>query len=178
MEERILTNKPSLKWQSDCKQYTVFISETCLLKMTEMAQAHYPNEVGTSLVGCYSNDGFKATVLDLAPLSSDSKGWRTSFYRGTVGLRKFFAKLRKAFSGKRYYVGEWHSHPDASPIPSGTDDRNQLEIAKDTRTDCPECILLIIGGKNFNEIGIFVYSRKRGKIILYPAPNKECKCKL
>lgn len=173
MDERILTNKSSLKWQSDCKQYTILISEPCLLKMTEMAQTHYPNEVGTSLVGCYSNDGFEASILDLGPLTPDSKGLRTSFYRGTAGLRKFFVKLRQTFSGKRHYVGEWHSHPDAAPIPSGTDDRNQLEIAEDTKTDCPECILIIIGSNNFNEIGVFVYSRKRGKIILYPAQNEE-----
>lgn len=143
--------------------------------MTKMAQAHYPNEVGTSLVGHYSDDGFEASVLDLAPLSPDSKGWCTSFYRGTAGLRKFFAKLYKTFSGKRYYVGEWHSHPDAAPIPSGTDNKNQLAIAKDMKTGCSECILIIIGGilTNFNEIGVYVYSRKRGKIILSPMPDEE-----
>jgi proteasome lid subunit RPN8/RPN11 len=169
MDEGILTNKSWLKWRSNCEKYTVLIAESCLLKMTEMAQEHYPNEVGTSLVGCYSNDGFEASVLDLAPLSPDSEGWLTSFYRGTTGLRKFFKKLRQTFSGKRYYVGEWHSHPDAVPIPSGTDDRNQLAIAKDTKTNCPECILIIIGGRfpDFNEIGVFVYSRKRGKVTLF-----------
>ena len=136
--------------------------------MTEMAQAHYPNEVGTSLVGCYSKNGFKASVLDLAPLSTDSKGTRTSFYRGTAGLRKFFTKLRKTFSGKRYYVGEWHSHPDNAPIPSSTDDQNQLAIANETKTNCPECILIIIGGNclDLKQMGVFVYSRKHGKIEL------------
>ena len=173
MDERILTNKPSLKWESDCEQYTVLISESCFLKMTEMAQAHYPNEVGTPLVGCYSDDGFEASVLDLAPLSSDSKGSPTSFYRGIAGLRKFFAKLCRSFSGRRHYIGEWHSHPDGATIPSGTDDRNQLEITMDAKTNCPECILIIIGGTNFDEIGVFVYSRKHGKIILYPAQNEE-----
>lgn len=143
--------------------------------MTDMAQTHYPNEVGTSLVGYYSNDGFEASILGLAPLSSDSKGSRTSFYRGTAGLRKFFAKLYQICSGKRYYVGEWHSHPDATPIPSGKDNRNQLEIAEDIETDCPECILVIIGGpfSNFNELGVFVYSRKRGKVILSPVSDGE-----
>ena len=161
-------DKYELKWQSSCGQYTIFISEACLLKMKEMAESHYPNEVGTSLVGCYSDDGFEASVFDLAPLSPDSKGWRTSFHRGTVGLHKFFTKLHQTFSGKRYYVGEWHSHPDGSPIPSGVDDRNQLAIAKDPKTKCPECILFIVAGtvSNFNEIGVFVYSRKIGKVKL------------
>lgn len=143
--------------------------------MTELAQTHYPKEVGTSLVGCYSDDGFEASVLDLAPLSSDSKGSRTSFYRGIAGLRKFFAKLCRSSAGRRHYVGEWHSHPNGTPIPSGTDNRNQLAIAKDSKTDCPECILIITGGtfSNFNELGVFVYSRKRGKVTLFPVPNEE-----
>ena len=171
MDKRISIDEFSLRWQSDCWRYTVLISKSCLLKMVEMAHEHYPNEVGTSLVGCYSDDGFKASVLELAPLSSDSKGSRTSFYRGVAGLRNFFTKLRKTFSGKRYYVGEWHSHPDGKPIPSGTDNRNQLEIAKDTKTDCPECILIIIGGtdSNFDKIGVSVYSRKHGRVMLYDA---------
>ena len=65
MVKRISINKPLLRWQSDCRQYTVLISEYCLCKMTEMAQEHYPNEVGTSLVGSYSDDGFEASVLEL-----------------------------------------------------------------------------------------------------------------
>ena len=169
MGKRISINKSSLRWQSGCRRYTVLIPKSCLLKMVEMAQEHYPNEVGTSLVGYYSDNGFEASVLELAPLSPDSKGSRTSFYRGVAGLRNFFTKLRRTFSGRRYYVGEWHSHPNGEPIPSDTDNRNQLEIAKDTKTDCPECILIIIGGtdSNFNKIGVFVYSRKRGRVMLY-----------
>lgn len=174
MGKKILTNKFPLRWQSDRKRYTVLISKSCLRKMTEMAQAHYPKEVGTSLVGCYSFDGFEASILELAPLSPDSKGFRTSFYRGVAGLREFFAKLRWTYAGKRHYVGEWHSHPDAAPIPSGTDNRNQLEIALDTKTNCPECILIIIGGtfSNIDEIGVFVYSRKRGRVMLYPVQKE------
>ena len=173
--KRILTNKFSMKWQSECKRYTVLISESCFLKIKEMAQAHYPNEVGTSLVGCYSDDGFEASVLELAPLTPDSKGSHTSFYRGIAGLRKFFAKLRRTFSGKRHYVGEWHSHPGAAPLPSKTDDQNQGAIATDTKTDCPECILIIIGCtlSNVDEIGVFVYSRKRGRVVLHFAHSIE-----
>ena len=139
--------------------------------MMEMVRAHYPNEVGTSLVGCYSENGFEVSVLDLAPLSPDSKGSRTSFYRGVAGLGKFFIKLRQTFSGKRHYVGEWHSHPNAAPLPSQTDDLHQLAIAKDTNTGCPECILILIGHtlSNVNEIGVFAYSRKQGKVLLSPA---------
>ena len=164
-----MNEDPPLKWKSECGRYTVSISLSCFNKMLEMAKGHYPCEVGTSLVGCYSDDGFDATVLDTAPMSSDSKGLANSFYRGIKGLRRFFAKLRRNYLGKRYYVGEWHSHPDVSPVPSSTDDENQSAIASDTKTNCPECILLIIGGNPFNapDLGVFVYSRKRGRIDLF-----------
>ncbi|RKU26843.1 hypothetical protein C6497_12415 [Candidatus Poribacteria bacterium] len=175
MGKRLLTDGTILKWQSACRKYTVRLSKSCVLKMLKMAQTHSPNEVGTSLVGCYSDNGFEAYVLDLAPLSSDSKGSRTSFYRGTTGMRKFFTKLRETFNRKRHYVGEWHSHPDAIPHPSQTDDMQQLAIAKDTNTKCPECILILIGHtlSGVNEIGVFVYSRKRGRIQLAPVHQRE-----
>ena len=170
-----MTDSTSLRWQSDCQKYTVRLSNACFLKIRKMAQSHSPNEVGTSLVGCYSDNGFEASILDLAPLSSDSKGSRTSFYRGVAGLRKFFTKLRENFSGKRHYVGEWHSHPNAPPFPSQTDDKHQFAIAKDTHTACPECILIIIGYtlSNVHDIGVFVYSRKRGRIPLAPSHQSE-----
>lgn len=175
MGKRILTEGTVLMWRSFCQQYTVRLSNACFLKMLEMAQAHSPNEVGTSLIGCYSDNGFEASILNLAPLSPDSKGSRFSFYRGTSGLRKFFTRLRQTFSGRRYYVGEWHSHPGAPPRPSQTDDKNQLAIAKDKNTACPECILILIGHtlSNVDEIGVFVYSRQRGRIPLFQSHQRE-----
>ena len=136
--------------------------------MTSIAQEHYPNEVGSSLVGFYSNDGFHAYVLDITPVSSDSRGTPTSFFRGTVGLRSFYGKLRRKFSGERHYVGEWHSHPGSTPKPSVTDDTTQLAIARDINTACPECVLVIIGGtlSAYDDVGVCVYSRERGRVVL------------
>lgn len=159
-----------LRWKSKCGRYTVTISPPCLGQLLDMARSHHPCEVGTSLVGFYSNDGFDATVLTTAPLSSDSKGSATSFYRGVKGLRGFFASLRRMYLGKRYYVGEWHSHPDASSTPSDNDDEDISAIASDAKTGCPECILLILGGNPFEapELRVFVYSRKQGRVDLFP----------
>lgn len=162
--------KASIKWQTECKQYTVLMANSCFSKMLDIAQEHYPNEVGTSLVGCYSSCGFEASILGVAPVSTDSKGSTNSFYRGVAGLRDFYSRLWRAFRGKRHYVGEWHSHPDAVPIPSRTDDRNQMAIAMDMHTNCPECILIIVGHtlSNSDEIGVFVYSRNSGRVALRP----------
>jgi integrative and conjugative element protein (TIGR02256 family) len=165
-----MNRKITLRWKSKCGMYFVSLSDKCLKKMLKLARKHYPNEVGTSLIGSYSDDGFQAFVLDIVPLSSDSRGTSTDFYRGIKGLKKFFLKLQKTAGGNIHYVGEWHSHPDGFSEPSFIDDNNQLDITFDDRTNCPENILIILGGDLLKEIclGTYIYSRKRGKVKLFP----------
>ncbi len=163
-----MKEKELLKWKSECGQYTVSISEPCFHKISKITKKHSPREIGTSLVGCYSDDGFEAFILDSAPLSPDSEGSAISFCRGTGGLRKFFSRLLRNHDGRQYYIGEWHSHPYGSSTPSGTDDRTQSAIASDLETNCPECILIIFGGtlSSPTEMGAFVYSRTQGRVNL------------
>lgn len=136
--------------------------------MKELAIEHAPNEVGTSLVGSYSDDGTRAVVRDLAPVSNDSRGSRFSFMRGVQGLAEFFASVFRRSNGLQHYVGEWHSHPGGNPVPSPIDDANQSAIARDIRTECPEAILVIIGGEAdaFDDLGVFIYSRTSGRVEL------------
>lgn len=159
-------------WRSRCGQYRVRISRRCLPKMLSIARAHTPVEAGTSLVGQYSGDQHTAYVLDLAPLTEDSDGRRRSFTRGVRGLKEFFGKLFSRFRGRRHYVGEWHSHPGGSCSASDIDDANQSDIAADGKTECPECILLILSGDvafaESADLGVYVYSHTRGRVELVP----------
>jgi hypothetical protein len=136
--------------------------------MVKLAIQHIPNEIGTSLVGSYSDDGHRAVIHGIAPLSPDSSGSPTSFIRGILGLRDFFDRLLARFRRKRHYVGEWHSHPNGPPAASPKDDRDQKAIAHDEKTDCFECILVIVGDdlSASPSLGVYIYSRTRGKIPL------------
>ncbi len=160
----------TLRWKSKCGRYTVIVSPKCFARLLAIAREYYPMEAGTTLVGCYSNDGFDAKVLDLGPLSPDSSGSQMCFQRGIEGLREFFAALLRALSGTTHYVGEWHSHPDGSPTPSRSDDESAAAIASDTQTRCPVCLLLLLGGNPFRapDLGVFVYSRGQRRIDLVP----------
>lgn len=163
-------NRIPLKWKSKCSRYTVIISASCVESMLTTARNAYPKEIGTSLIGFYSDDGFDAFICELAPLPPDSKGLRGLFIRGVKGMSAFFKRLRNQYDGKRYYVGEWHSHPNGLPYPSESlDSCTMSAISLDKRTNCPECILLIVGGDVFNspQLGVYVYSRTKGRIDLY-----------
>ncbi len=159
-----------LRWRSCCGRYSVSVRKHCLMQMLSMAQEHQPVEIGSSLFGCYSSDGMRAVVLDPTPVPPDSRSSACSFVRGVVGLTEFFRELFTRSRGRRYYVGEWHSHPNISPQASSMDWERQREIATDPTMQCAECILMVLGGDLEREpqLGVFVYSRERGRSVLNP----------
>jgi proteasome lid subunit RPN8/RPN11 len=161
---------PPLVWKSPDGTCTVAIARRCFLAMRDMAVEHGPREVGTSLVGQYQYDGRKAWVLGLAPLTLDSKATRWTFIRGIRGLDEFFRRILRRYRGKRHYIGEWHSHPSAAPVASGTDDRNQAELSRAEQSRCPTPILVIVGGnlRQKPTLGVYIHTRQGGRIDLLP----------
>jgi hypothetical protein len=158
---------PPLRWRSEDGTYTVVFARRSILKMIRMTASHSPNEVGTSLVGSYSKDGFRAEVLGLAPLSEDSSSGRTWFIRGVKGLQEFYERLTQNFRGRRHYVGEWHSHPGSSPERSPTDRLTHRDIAIDHDADCSEVILVVVGGDCARpSLEVCVHSKIRGIVRL------------
>ncbi|MFN8578868.1 MAG: Mov34/MPN/PAD-1 family protein [Candidatus Sericytochromatia bacterium] len=144
------------------------ITSDCLIKIINIAKSAHPKEIGSSLIGYYSKDGFDAYITNIVEISNDSKGTNNRFIRGTKGLKKFFSQLKS--TQNQHYIGEWHSHPDYYSIPSNIDDNSQFDISNNEKVNCPECLLLIIGGDFFKEpsLGIFVYSKVKGRINLNP----------
>ena len=163
----VIDNDFVFKWISTCGRYTVFLSQDCFKKIISIGEKCLPNEIGSSLIGYYSLDGYEAFIKEISPIPSDSVSSRFSFLRGTKGLKKYYKELVKRNSNK-IYLGEWHTHPFGPSSPSGLDDINQFAISNDKKTNCTESILLILGGdiKYNPELGCMVYSKKRGKIIL------------
>lgn len=58
-------------------------------------------------------------------------------------LRQFFNRTNRDY--RRFnYIGEWHSHPSFSPIPSFKDDRSMFEIVQDKAVGANFAALLIV----------------------------------
>jgi integrative and conjugative element protein (TIGR02256 family) len=145
----------------------VHVEQAFVDEAVAFARKHYPKEVGSSLVGSYSDDGWTATILSSAPLPQDSRAGRAWFVRGVAGLKSYFGKVFARSAGQTHYVGEWHVHPDGQPDPSGQDDRDMMAIVEDPEARCPECILVIVGySKSRARIRVFVYSTKNGRVDL------------
>jgi integrative and conjugative element protein (TIGR02256 family) len=107
----------------------------------------WPNETGGILVGRYSERRETAVVTRLPPAPADSVSGRARFVRGLHGLQGLIRRLWNQSLGVReYYLGEWHCHPGQAPVPSPQDQAQMRAIANDGKWQCPEPVLVIIGG--------------------------------
>jgi integrative and conjugative element protein (TIGR02256 family) len=106
-----------------------------------------PHETGGILVGRYTPALDLAIVTRLPHAPLDSRSGRASFLRGRRGLAELLARLwRHPPVYRTYYLGEWHYHPDQAPAPSPQDDARMQGIAAAPTYQCPETVLLLVGG--------------------------------
>jgi len=130
-------------WSTD-RKYGLRIPEKEIAHILELCAQSKPYETGGILIGCYTTAHDCALVTAVSRAPSDSKRGRTHFVRGVRGLQRWIDYLwRRKHS---YYLGEWHFHPGGLSHPSRTDAVQMRSIAEAADYQCPEPILVIIGG--------------------------------
>lgn len=67
---------------------------------------------------------------------------------------------------QKYYVGEWHTHPDNLPIPSSTDINAINSIANHKDVSITNPVMLIIG-YNATKIELGFYVQFKNKLYRY-----------
>ena len=130
---------------SQKKSIQVVLPQSCLDQMLELMKSFDKVETGGILIGKYTNNNTIAEISFICGPPPDSKYGKYSFERGVIGLKEML----------EFYIGEWHTHPKASPIPSGTDLIQMIAISKAAQYNRPEPILIILGGKS-NKYNLFV----------------------
>jgi integrative and conjugative element protein (TIGR02256 family) len=102
------------------------------------------HETGGLLIGTYSERHECAIVTLVSGPAPDSRSGPTWFHRGTRGVQHLLDRYWRRRTG--FYLGEWHFHPHAAPMPSSVDHRSMGRIARSPLYNCPEPVLLILGG--------------------------------
>ena len=126
----------------------VKLDSLTIVKLKYLHDKYYPLETGGVLIGYYSeDDNGDLNIINITrvlPQSRDSINNPTGFVSGTEGIMDI---LNEEWDNpeKRYYIGEWHTHPDNSPEPSKLDDEQMFKYSKDDKLNCPEPILFVIG---------------------------------
>lgn len=143
---------------------TLEIEEELLSTLVRIGVKHYPNEFGGFLIGNYSENQTHLKITETI-LPNKFKGTPYLFERDTVGIE---SRLKQFYEEEpsKYYVGEWHTHPDNLPIPSSTDINALNSIAKHNQVSIKNPILLIIGYNKTTVIHGF-YVQFKNKIYRY-----------
>ena len=127
-----------------------------LNKLVENGKSHYPNEFGGFLIGYYSDENKHLHITDTI-LPKSFKASKYNFERSTKGIEKKLGNYYKE-TPEKFYVGEWHTHPDNSPIPSGTDISAINAIINNQNACLTNPVLLIIGySKTKVDFGFYVW---------------------
>lgn len=100
-------------------------------------------ETGGIILGNYSLDNHNAIVSSVTGPPIDSKQTSNTFEIGIIGLNEI---IDDNWNQGHYYIGDWHFHQNASPLPSMKYDIQMKRNIIDNLLKCSIPILLIIGG--------------------------------
>ena len=137
---------------------SIKISEEVFEKMKSFIQDEkYKPEAGGILIGHYLEDN-NYSITDVSSPSKLDKSSRFNFTRSKNNAQKIINKIFKDSKGKKIYLGEWHTHPEDYPTPSGLDKKSILEQIRGNILNSEIIFMLIIGRK-----GLYIsYVEKTG----------------
>ena len=143
---------------------TLSINESLVSKLILEGRKHYPKEYGGILVGRYSDD-LKTCIVEDTVLPQNHRSSRYAFERGKKGLAEKLSELYEQ-TPRLIYIGEWHTHPDSTPVPSTMDKQAMLQIASDDGVTITSPVLLILG-LNKKSYTIGAYLQFKNQLIQY-----------
>lgn len=164
---------PDLEFHSADARFRVHVPSSTVQRLLHLCRSSGRRETGGILVGRYSEMLDCARVGAASGPPSDSVRGAAWFQRGTKGLQAWIE--RRWASRAEHYLGEWHFHPYAAPVPSDTDVQQVGRIASAPDYRCPEPLLLILGGDPAGRwsISAHVVPRGRAAVALQRLPDGE-----
>ena len=105
-------------------------------------------EKGGILLGqCYDNDSI--VIKKASTPTKFDKSHRFNFFRDKRSAQLFIDYEFLNSNGKTIYLGEWHTHPEDYPTPSGTDVKMIKNQFNKNSINEDFLIMVIVGRKSF-----------------------------
>ncbi len=133
--------------------WTVSWDALLLDKLIRLRSLRLPKETGGVLIGSYDQGRQIIYIVDALPSPIDSRESRSSYIRGTRGLKAEVNRIVDITDGILGYVGEWHSHPDGYGVEPSEDDKRLLDWVKEGMKTVGHPGLICIVGSN-NRLGV------------------------
>lgn len=147
------------------KEVEVIFKDSLLEELSLIGVKNYPNEFGGFLVGRYEKRN-KLLIIGETILPQKYKGTPNLFFRSSEGIETQFKKLYKENPSK-YYIGEWHTHPNGSTNYSRTDLNAMIDIENCQTVNINNPVLLILGINKAKMTGFSLYLYDNKKLLKY-----------
>lgn len=128
----------------DYNDYCIKINDNILAIMSKYSQCKSKYESGGILIGSILIEGKTIEINDCTEPIKGDKLSRCGFYRCNKHNELLEAKWVES-NYIKIYLGEWHTHPQSIPTPSYVDKQSWKRLIKDSITESPIIIFLIIG---------------------------------
>ncbi len=97
------------------------------------------------LIGHHPLDSEDITLDRLTTPQPEDRRSRCRFHRDQAAHQQLLDLHWILSGGKRTYLGEWHTHPEAHPSPSRLDLRSWRVALRDTAFQGPGLLFVIVG---------------------------------
>jgi [CysO sulfur-carrier protein]-S-L-cysteine hydrolase len=134
----------------------VVLEEAVLKNLLLEGRKHLPKEYGGILIGQYDPERTSAFIVkSLQPKVYQNTSY--SFERGTTGLKDELIQLYNE-KPSLFYLGEWHTHPNGSIVPSVTDENTLIKLSRSPQINIKNPLMMIIGlDEQKSSIGLYVH---------------------
>ncbi|WP_200768985.1 Mov34/MPN/PAD-1 family protein [Vibrio nigripulchritudo] len=134
------------------KDRKIVVEPSVLIEIAKFRQCRVCQpEQGGTLIGEWRKQHMRVTGIT-RPQPQD-KASRFSFERCGRTHSKLIRKHWKESGENINYLGEWHTHPELNPTPSGIDKRNWKQLSG------PDPVLLMIQGTSTIWWGLLISGR-------------------
>lgn len=150
-----LTINDIIKAPCECIKYffddwTVLVDQHVTDKLYELRKSKLPNETGGVLIGSYDFERKKCYVVDALPSPIDSIEKRSSYIRGTSGLKASVDQIKEITRDSLYYIGEWHTHPNDVTMQSELDKKLMRYVVENNEKEGIPAVMAIAGDTNIS----------------------------
>lgn len=147
---------------------SVALTKKVVKDLTRFTQTRSSDpESGGILLGRELVDSSDIVIDKITEPTREDKRSRFSFFRTKKTAQKKVDRLWKKSRGTCVYLGEWHTHPEDFPTPSGTIDLPEwARIAKEAHFEQDFLLFLIVGRKRINAWELSKVDRTLSKLEL------------
>lgn len=151
----VMDIEPASPIQRSQGDWKVILDSELVDELARLRETRLPNETGGVLVGSCDRSRKILYVVDALPSPPDSEELKTSYIRGTKGLKEQIRRIKRVTDDGLDYVGEWHSHPKGHGAEPSDRDRKLLDwIKAGMEEECETGVMCIIGeGK---QLGVYL----------------------